>query len=114
MASGVAAPAPGSGSDPTSAGSTGGGARLTAYNAAGGIDKVVLALPPGRWTRVGSAADPQYRYSDKQHADGPVTAVSVRNGKVTLRGRGAGLFSLVNAPQGTMALRLKLGTGIEL
>ena len=35
-------------------------------------------------------------------------------GGLTIRGNGASLFSLSQAPQGTMALRVELGSGPEL
>lgn len=42
--------------------------------------------------------------------DRPISKVSLRNGTLTISGKGAGLYALENAPQGEIALRLQLGT----
>jgi hypothetical protein len=112
--SGVVVPAPGSAADPTSAGANGGGAILTIYRTDGGTDKIELNLAAGRWKKGGTAAKPSYSYSDSKHADGPITAISLRNGTLSIRGNGAGIYQLDNAPQGGLALRLELGGAIQL
>jgi hypothetical protein len=111
-ASGVIAPQFGSDGDPTSAGESGGGAKLTIYSSGGNMSAAVeLDLAAARWQRSGSAARPGYRYKDSNLTDGPISKVSLRNGTLTISGKGAGLYTLENAPQGEMALRLQLGSG---
>ena len=39
--------------------------------------------------------------------------MSIRNGTLSIRGSGAGMYQLDNAPQGGMAVRLKLGGELE-
>ncbi len=112
--SGVTQPAPGSVGDPTSAGASGGGATLTVYNAAGAPQKVVLALPAALWKMVGAAGGPAYVYRDPQRTAGDVTSATLRNGRLTVSGKGPGLYDLAGAPQGSMALRLRLGSASEL
>jgi DNA-binding beta-propeller fold protein YncE len=111
--SGVVVPASGSAGDPTSAGANGGGATLTIYRTDGGTDQVVLPLAAGRWKKTGTAANPGYAYSDAKRADGPITAVTIRNGTLAIRGYGAGMYQLDGAPQGGLALRLRLGGEVE-
>lgn len=103
----------GSAGDPSDTGTTGGGAILTVYRADGGQDKVVLPLARARWKRLGTNAKPEYRYSDPRRVDGPITSILLRNGKLVVRGKSVGIYQLDNAPQGSMAIRLRLGTGIE-
>jgi DNA-binding beta-propeller fold protein YncE len=107
--SGVVVPAVGSAGDPTL-----GGAALTLYRGDGGPDLVGLTLPAARWTRVGTTSSPVYRYRDMQRVDGPITAVTLRDGRLVVRGKGVGLYQLDGAPQGAVALRLRLGTAVEL
>ena len=111
----VVAPVPGEDSDPTAAGSTGGGAVLTLYPSSGTTDDaVVFDLPAARWERAGSASRPNYRYDDRHLADGPIRKVRLRDGKLIVTGKGEGLYTLDEAPQGAMAMRLALGTGTIL
>ena len=107
-ASGVVVPAFGSPGDPSVGGGT-----LTVYRT-GGSDAVVLTLPAGRWTRLGTAASPGYRYRDTQRADGPITQVTLRPGRLFIRGKGTGLLELNGAPKGAIAVRLRLGSDLEL
>ncbi len=110
--SGLVVPEFGSEGDPTSSGNSGGGATLTIYPTAGDLsDAVELDLPATRWERSGSTSRPGYRYKDSQLSEGPINKVSLRNGTLTISGKGAGLYTLEEAPQGEMALRLRLGTG---
>jgi len=110
--SGLVVPEFGSEGDPTSSGNSGGGATLTIYPTAGDLsDAVELDLPATRWERSGSTLRPGYRYKDSQLSEGPINKVSLRNGTLTISGKGAGLYTLEEAPQGEMALRLRLGTG---
>jgi hypothetical protein len=106
--SGVVVPAPGSAADPTTAGANGGGATLTVYRTDGGTDKVVLTLAAARWKKTGSPTQPGYQYTDTKRVNGPITSISLRNGTLSVRGSGAGMYQLDNAPQGGMAIRLDL------
>jgi DNA-binding beta-propeller fold protein YncE len=110
QASGVVIPAFDSEGDPSAHGAT-----LTIYRPGGdGSDTVVFSLPNVGWKRLGNAAKPSYRYEDSTAFSGPISTVTLQNGRLTIRGRGDGLFALAGAPQGTMALRLTLGSGEEL
>lgn len=86
------------------------GATLTVYDPSGAAASVVLDLPAGLWSRTGKEVKPGYRYRDPA---GPIASVTLRNGKLKVRGKGGALFSLSNAPQGTMAVRLQLGSDAE-
>ncbi len=115
-ASGVTTPEFGTSGDPTSAGETGGGATLTLYSSTSEtpvIDSVQHSLPASRWERTGSAARPGYRYKDSGQVEGPIQKILLRNGKLSIAGRGADLYSLADAPVGEMVLRLTLGSGVE-
>jgi len=103
--SGVTVPPWDGDADPTAAGATGGGASLTLFGT-GSTTPVVLDLPANHWTRTGSATKPAYKYSDKRSVDGPITSISLKNGYLSLKGRGAALYSLAGAPQGAMTVRL--------
>jgi len=105
------APPFGSAGDPTPAGDGGGGATLTIFNAAGGGDQVVLPLAAERWHRSGSPAEPRYSYRDARRLFGPIGSIAVRDGKLSIGGRGPGLYELGGSPQGAVALRLRLGSG---
>jgi DNA-binding beta-propeller fold protein YncE len=108
--SGVTQPAAGSDGDPTTAGASGGGAIVTIHNSAGGDDQVVLVLPAAGWKRTGNVSNPVYKYVDRQRLNGPITSISLRNGTLTIRGKGAQLYPLAGAPQGSVAVRLDTGT----
>jgi DNA-binding beta-propeller fold protein YncE len=102
--SGVVAPAWNSAGDPTLTGAT-----LTIYQVAG-TAAVEIPLPASRWTRSGSTANPGYRYRDPDRVDGPIKRITLKNGRLTITGRGAGLYQLDNAPQGALTLRLEPGS----
>ncbi len=104
--SGVVVPAFDSAGDPT----TGGGV-LQVYGAG---SPVTLSLPAAGWERTGSAARPGYRYVDKRRERGPITAITVKDDSLRVKGKGAALYSLAGAPQGTVSLRLQLGSGVLL
>lgn len=107
--SGVIAPSYGSEGDPTAGG---GGATLTIYRVYGDADEaVVLPLPASRWEQSGSPLQPGYRYKDSMLEDSPIKKIRIRNGTLSISGKGEGLYTLEGAPQGQMALRLQLGTG---
>jgi hypothetical protein len=103
--SGVTVPPWDSDADPTVAGATGGGATLTLFGA-GSTSPVVIDLPANHWTQSGNASKPAYKYSDRQAAAGPISSVSLKDGYLRLKGRGAALYALAGAPQGTMTVRL--------
>jgi hypothetical protein len=106
-ASGVVVPAFGSAGDPTT-----GAAVLMVYGGAG--NRVTLTLPAANWTHTGSAAKPSYKYADKRRASSPISAVTVKDGSLQVRGKGGALYALSNAPQGTVTVRLQLGSGAML
>ncbi len=111
-ASGVVAPAWGSAGDPTVGGATGGGATLMVYKVGGDVtDVMTLTLPASSWQRIGKPSLPGYKYLDKNQVNGPIKAVKIIKGKLTVKGKGSGLYELADAPQGTMALRLQLAEG---
>ncbi len=107
--SGVVVPAFGSDGDPTSQGAAGGGAQVTVHGGAPGNPVLTLSLPAAGWTRSGSATKPGYKYADKRNTNGPITSVSLSGGKLKVRGRGAALYSLAQAPYGSMTVRLEVG-----
>jgi DNA-binding beta-propeller fold protein YncE len=108
LPSNVVAPAFGSPSDPTAVGAT-----LEIHRVDGFLgDGVSLTLPAVHWQQTGTAAKPGYRYRAPAGLDGPISSVVIRNGRLTIRGRGADLYSLAEAPQGAMALRMSLGSGL--
>ena len=109
---GAYSPAFGTTADPTLLGASGGGAVLTVYNAALG-EKVVLNLPASGWQRIGNSVSPGYKYRDTKRLSGPVTQIALKNGRLSVSGKGGALYGLANAPQGTVALRLRLGSGVE-
>jgi hypothetical protein len=105
---GVVVPAWGGTGDPTL-----GGALLIVYDAGGGTGQVRLTLPAAHWAHAGTSARPKYVYRDRANQDGPITSVSVSDGKLSVRGAGAALYPLAAAPQGAMGVRVRLGTGPE-
>ncbi len=107
--SGVVTPAWDSPGDPTLH-----GARLVVYDADGGPTLVTVTLPATGWQRIGSVTSPGYKYVDKKQVAGPITAVTLRNGTLSVKGRGAALYPLSAAPQGSVAVRLDLGTAVRL
>jgi hypothetical protein len=107
IANQVVPPAPGSDGDPTPAGASGGGATFTVYNSAGSGEAFTADLPAARWGRFG----PGYIYSD---GTGTILKVYVRPYKLYVRGGGPGWgYTLDEPSQGRIAVRLRLGTGIE-
>ena len=105
-ASGVTVPAPASSLDPTV-----GGAKLTIFAVGDTFPEVAfIDLPASSWQQTGTGANPGYRYRDTTGA-GPIKTIVLRSGKLTIRGNGAGLYSLGDAPQGEMGVALALGSG---
>jgi len=103
--SGVVAPVWNGPGDPT----IGGGGTLVVYDGDGGSELITIALPQIGWKRTGTAAKPGYRYSDPGRFMGPITAATLSNGTLTIRGKGETLYPLTGAPQGSVALRLTVG-----
>src|SRR5262249_14448473 len=94
--------------DPTNPGSAGGGfIVLSSVNNPG--DTLSIPLPQAHWTRTGSPTKQGYKYSDRALVDGPIKSITLKDGKLSISGKGAALFSLADAPQGTVALRLYPG-----
>ncbi len=102
-ASGITAPAWDSGSDPTLVGAT-----VTLYRFAG-TSAATIALPASHWQRTGSPAKPGYRYKDRDRVNGPIHSATLKGDKLIIKGKGAGLVPLADAPQGTMVLRFTAG-----
>jgi DNA-binding beta-propeller fold protein YncE len=104
----IVVPARGSAGDPTVDGAVG-GAVLTVYNANGSGEKVQVALPPGRWTALGSGATPSgYKWSGL--STDPVQQVLVRGDLIKVKaGRSSWLYTLDEQSQGRIAVRLVLG-----
>ncbi|MDG2303503.1 MAG: hypothetical protein P8R42_02425 [Candidatus Binatia bacterium] len=112
LPSGVEAAPWGSDGDPTVGGSGGGSAVVTVYKVGGALtDVMTLTLPASNWQRTGNPGTPGYKYLDKNGVHGPITTVKVIQGKLTVKGKGNGLYELLNAPQDEMGIRLQLGTG---
>ncbi len=107
--SGVVLPPPGGDGDPTLH-----GAILTLYRADGAGEAVSLALPAELWKATGGTPAKRYVYRDARGTAGPIRSVQLTATALQLRGVGAELFSLAGAPQGTMALRLRLGDALQL
>jgi len=105
QASGVVVPAFDSAGDPTL-----GGATLMLYRVRDSASSSFV-LPSAGWKRTGNPTKPGYKYSDSKSLSGPIRTVSIANGKLTVKGKGDGLFALADAPQGTMALGLAFGAG---
>jgi hypothetical protein len=108
-ASGVVSPIFGSDGDPTIGGSAGGGAEITIHGGQPGNDVVTIALPASGWLRTGVGSDPGYKYADKRNVNGPITAVTIRSGKLKVRGKGPELYSLADAAFGSITVRVELG-----
>jgi hypothetical protein len=112
-ASGVIAPAIGSNGDPTTGGASGGGALLTVFNPTSGAE-TVITLPAANWKVAGAAGTQTYQYKDPSGTVGTITKVKLGKGRMTVKVKGVASDSLANGPQGTLAVRLRLGNAIEL
>jgi DNA-binding beta-propeller fold protein YncE len=102
----IVVPARGSAGDPTF-----GGADLVVRNSAGLTpDDFVATLPAAGWSVIGAATAPKgYRFAS---ATGPIQRVTLKNHRLVIRGgRAAFGYTLDEAAQGSVALRLRLGTG---
>jgi DNA-binding beta-propeller fold protein YncE len=107
--SGVVLPAQGGDGDPTLH-----GASLIIYRPDGGGTTVTIPLPSSNWSARGGTPAKRYVYSDPKGLLGPIRSVQMSATTLAVRGIGAELFSLENAPQGAMALRLQFGSEIQL
>jgi DNA-binding beta-propeller fold protein YncE len=106
-ASGVIVPARGGTGDPTNNGAT-----VTVYRPDGGGTMVTIPLPSFRWRASGSPAK-RYVYSDPKGESGPIRSAQITDKALSLRGVGGALFALDQAPQGSVAVRVKLGSELE-
>jgi len=108
----VVVPARGTIADPTLGGAGGGGGRLIVYNSAGSGEAVEIALPVTGWTALGTAIVPNgYQWKSESNGDG-VKTVKVKADLIAVKGGGSGFgFTLDEAQQGRIALRLQLGAG---
>ena len=94
------------------------GATLVVYDSGGlTTDTVTVSLPPtspdgSAWTRLGPPTSPQgYRYKGK-NPNGPVARVTVRADSISIRGgKASWSYTLNEAAQGRVAVRLLLGSG---
>ncbi len=102
----VLVPALGGGGDPTLHGAT-----LTVYNSAGSGEKVVVSLPAVNWKVLGSASAPKgFKFSGTDPS-GPISRVYVKADQLKVRGGKANwAYTLNEAMQGSMAVRLQLGS----
>jgi len=73
-------------------------------------DDFVTTLPAAGWSVVGAANAPKgYRFAS---ATGPIQRVTLKNHRIVIRGgRAAFGYTLDEAAQGSVALRLRLGSG---
>jgi len=110
MANRIVVPARGSTGDPT----TPAGAVLEVYNSSGTGEKVSVTLPFGGWTAYDSAPTPKgYRYKSPNPTD-PITRVTVKPNQLRIRGGKSGwTYTLDEASQGSVAVRLTMGTGFR-
>jgi hypothetical protein len=89
------------------------GATLTVYRPDGGGTLVTVPLPAAGWRARGGTPVKRYTYSDPRGVNGPIRAVTLAATTLSLRGAGLSLFALDQAPQGTVALRVQMGTGVQ-
>jgi hypothetical protein len=103
----VTVPARGTAGDPTL-----NGAVLDVYDAAGSGERVTVVLPGAGWVPYGDPATPVgYRWTARSRSD-PVARVIVRTNRIRVRAGGASwAYTLDEAQQGAIALRLRLGAG---
>jgi 6-phosphogluconolactonase (cycloisomerase 2 family) len=108
----IGAPFPGGPGDPTTTGSTGGGASLTVSNASGSGESVTVLLPAAGWdVKISGTGAASYRY---RGADGdPVQKVRIRNDQLTIgAGRETWSYTLDEPSQGSINVRLTMGLDI--
>ena len=101
----IVIPAAGSAGDPTATGATGGGGTLTVYNPDSG-ETFTAALPAAGWTIDSSGT--RYTFSDPL---GAIQMVAVSADTLEARGGGEAFgYTLDRSGQGTIAVRVQLGT----
>jgi hypothetical protein len=98
------APARGTAGDPTINGAT-----ILVYNSAGSGEVVAVDLPASGWVTLGTATRPLgYRFRARS---APIGTVMVRNDGISVSGGGETWgYTLNEASQGSVAVRLKMGT----
>ncbi len=97
--------------DPTVNGATGGGALLTVYNSNGSGEAVSVPLPATGWSVRATGGGIVYRY--RGATGDAITKVDVKTNQIKVRGgKSAWLYTLDEAAQGSIALQLRLGTGV--
>jgi hypothetical protein len=103
-------PVRGSAGDPTLGGATG-GATLQVYNANGSGELVTVTLPASGWAAMDDAPTPRgYKYKSASTTDA-ITRVTLRGNLIKIRGgRSNWAYTLNEASQGRMALRLTMGS----
>jgi hypothetical protein len=104
-------PVRGSAGDPTPGGVTGGGATLQVYNSNGSGELVTVTLPASGWSVMGDTQTPRgYRYKSASSTDA-VTRVTLRGNLIRIRGgKSNWAYTLNEASQGRVALRLTMGS----
>jgi DNA-binding beta-propeller fold protein YncE len=102
----IVPPTGGGGGDPRLHGAT-----LDVFNGAGSGEIVTVALPPSRWRAIGGSDLPKgYLFDDKE---GAIRRVLIREDKLLIKGGGESWrYTLDEASQIAVALRLRLGTGL--
>ena len=110
----IAVPARGAAGDPTPGGGTGGGAVLEVYNSNGSGEKVTVTLPASGWTALDDAQTPRgYKYKSALSTDA-ITRVLVRGNLLRVRGgRSNWLYTLDEASQGRIAVRMTMGSAFR-
>src|SRR5262245_57284019 len=101
----IALPAPGSAGDPRN-----GGASLRVYNSAGLTNDFLLRmLAPEGWTLLGSESAPKgYRYRGKDVGDSVIQSMTIKADSI--RVKGASSYTLDEAAQGRVAVKIFSGT----
>ena len=87
------------------------GAQITIYNSSGAApDSFQTTLPAAQWSVIGSGATPKgYRFGA---LNGGILRVTVKNHRIVVRGGKAAFgYTLDEATQGSVAMRLQLGAG---
>lgn len=110
----VVVPARASAGDPTPGGGSGGGAVVEVYNTNGSGESVTVVLPATGWTALDDAQTPRgYKYKSALSTDG-ITRVLVRGNLLRVRGGRANWgYTLDEASQGQVAVRVTMGNGFR-
>jgi hypothetical protein len=91
-----------------------GGAVLEVYDSNGSGEKVVVSLPASGWTALDDAQTPRgYKYKSALSTDA-VTRVLIRGNLLRIRGgRSLWGYTLDEASQGRIAVRMTMGSGLR-